>query len=663
MEREAAEVMDPREDRTSAIRTRLNNMLSNRMQGLPATDPSPKSNVPTSQTPLPSINEPPKGTSAGESSLPQLPPLGFDSSSVMRRTLTPIVEASPAQRNPALPVVPGVPTANPPQQSDGLAPPSNELRNEDQIPTSTSPAPPPSPPSAYAPTDPASTPLSPTRGPSEESARNDSVPKPVPETGISVNVGVSSGLPSNDDGPAASTTSLQSSAASPPPLSPANSSNPPASSSPGLLLPRTPSPKYSVLTSPHSMMDSPTRAMGQTIAEFGSSTERLSQSSTPSTPLRAATVTVAPSKLPESIQESTPSSRDGTMDIYDAAGAMFYLHHLNQGPLEVDSRPLPDTNGKDVSSESEGVGGRFIHHAQPTVAPLRTRGTSPPPRKPTGTHPLSVDIVQHRKPPNQQLPRTPTLEYGPERRPFGARAAPVNHRQDTLTSSTHSPRNLSIRGSTGNPNMPHGNTTHLEDPDADALAALSFLERHDDVPPAAPAPSSPTTIRPTVASSPTEPRPPTIIEPDVRSPSPDSEVYKSSFAPSKNAMQRKARSEAQQAAHEAAAHRPGRGTGKTKSKSKAGGGWEDSSDEEEEEEEEEEDVDSDGQPVASRDDRSMSNYAASANNHRSQYSSPRGPSPLASGDASSYQPQPHTRPPRNLPPVPLSRAQGLSLPS
>jgi hypothetical protein len=129
------------------------------------------------------------------------------------------------------------------------------------------------------------------------------------------------------------------------------------------------------------------------------------------------------------------------------------------------------------------------------------------------------------------------------------------------------------------------------------------------------------------------------------------------FAPSKNAMQRKARSEVQQATHEAAAHRPGRGAGKTKSKSKARGGWEDSSDEEEEEE----DVDSDGQPVAPRDDRSVSNYAASANNHRSQYSLPRGPSPLASGDTS-YQPQPHTRPPRDLPPVPLSRPQGLSLP-
>ena len=675
MERETAEVIDPREDRTSAIRTRLNNILSSRLTGLSATPSSSKVNDPTSQTPLASTNELPKGTPTGALSLPHLPPLGFDSSDpeMMRRALTPIVEASPAVRNPALPVDPGAHPAKPVQQSDEPAPPSDEIRSEDQVPSSTTPAPV-SPPSAYTPTDPPSTPISLTHVLSEELAKNASVPKPNPETVISVDVGVSGEHPSNDDGqahdgPAASTPSLQSSAASPPSLSPANSSNPPTSASPGLAPPRTPSPKFSVLTSPHSMLDSPTRAMGQTIMESGSSTERLSrQSLTPPTPLRAATV-VASSKLPESIQESTPPSRDGTLDIYDQAGAMFYLHNLHQGSLEVDSRPLPDPNGKDVSSESEGVDGQFVH--QPTVAPLRTKGsTSPPPQQPTGPKPLSVDTVQHRKPPNQQLPRTPTLEYGPERRPFGARAAPVSHRQDTLTSSTHSPRNLSMRSSKGDTNVQPGITSQLEDQDADALAALSYLdlERHDDVTPAAPVPSSPT-IRPEVVTSPAEPqRPPTIIEPDVRSPSPDSEsasVYKSSFAPSKNAMQRKKKSEAQQAAHEAATHRPGRGAGKTKSKSKGAGGWEDSSEEEEEEDEEEEDVDSDGQPAAPRDDRSVSNYTASANNHRSQYSSPRGPSPLASGDAPSYQPQPqpHARPPRHLPPVPPSRSQGLSLPS
>jgi CCR4-NOT transcriptional complex subunit CAF120 len=668
MERESAETMDPREDRTSAIRTHLNEMMSSRMPGTSGTaSTSPKINAPTSPTPLPSsINEPPKGALAGDLSLPQLPPLGFGASDPegMRRTLTPIVEGgSPAERNPTLPVIPGAPAANPPQQTEGPALPSHEIRNEDQVPNSTSPAPL-STPSAYSPTDIVSASISPMPGLSEENARDVSVVKPSPEAGISVVGGVSSERPSNDDGqapdgPEVSTTSFQSSA-SPPPLSPANSSNPPASVSPGLAPPRTPSPKFSVLTSPHSMMmDSPTRAMGQSFAEFGSSAEHLSgQSSTPPTPLRAATV--APPKRQEPIKEDTSPSQNGTLDIYDQAGAMFYLHHIQQGSLEMDSQPLPDTNGKDVSSESEGV------LAQPTVAPLRTRGSSsPPPTSIAHPQPLSID-VSHRKPPIQQLPRTPTLDYGPERRPFGARAAPVSN--PSFTSATHSPRNASMRSNTADSNIYRENTTQLEDPDADALAALSFLERHDDVPPAAPVPTSPT-IRPEVATSPSQPQqPPTIVEPEVRSPSPGSEsasVYKSSFAPSKNAMERKARSEAQQAAHEAAAHRPGRGAGKPKRKPKAGGGWEDSSDEEEDEEDEEdEDVDSDGQPVAPRDDKSVSNYAASANNHRSQFSSPRGPSPLASGDASSYQTRPHPRPPRHLPPVPQPpRMQGLSLPN
>jgi hypothetical protein len=205
--------------------------------------------------------------------------------------------------------------------------------------------------------------------------------------------------------------------------------------------------------------------------------------------------------------------------------------------------------------------------------------------------------------------------------------------------------------------------SQFDDPDADALAALTFLEQEKDndldVPALAPKPStsSPALLPPSLSRE----EPPSIVEPDARSPSPESEnasVYKSSFAPSKNAMQRKARTEAQQAAHDAATHRPGRGTAKAKNRPKTVGAWGDSSEEEEEEEDEDEDVDSDGQPVVPRDDRSVSNYAASLN-QRSRLSTPRGPSPLPSGgDAPLSQPPP--RPPRNLPPVPVLRGQCVS---
>jgi hypothetical protein len=77
--------------------------------------------------------------------------------------------------------------------------------------------------------------------------------------------------------------------------------------------------------------------------------------------------------------------------------------------------------------------------------------------------------------------------------------------------------------------------------------------------------------------------------------------YRSSFAPSKQATQRLAKSQAQQAAHQAAVHRPGKNggpNGKGKRRVRQSD-WAESSDEEEEEEEEEddEDVDSDGDPV------------------------------------------------------------------
>ncbi|OCB85327.1 hypothetical protein A7U60_g7632 [Sanghuangporus baumii] len=154
----------------------------------------------------------------------------------------------------------------------------------------------------------------------------------------------------------------------------------------------------------------------------------------------------------------------------------------------------------------------------------------------------------------------------------------------------------------------HGRQVHsqmasslAEDETVDALAVLSFLEQQD-----APALSEPVKATsqqneklqqeqrsPPGTSS--LPPPPTILEPEDRAPSPPSQQtsskpYRSSFAPSKQAAERKARSAAQQAAHEEILHKPGRPNGKQRAKQREGG-WESSEDEEEEEEEEEEDDD------------------------------------------------------------------------
>ncbi|KAH9959584.1 hypothetical protein BC827DRAFT_1212394 [Russula dissimulans] len=657
LERESAEPLDPREYRTSAAASSQS-----------ATSKSPSSNLSTI-TSLPSTEGPGRGAPQdGSPSLPQIPFLNIGSpgpEAATRRALTPIVEGSFSERDPSRPLVSGVTIPGPVVVSsttnDVSGPLANdEQRQEPEVPSSA----PISPPSAYTPTEGASAPVSPPYEISEESFRRASMAKPSWANGVSLTDDGPSERPSVDNNrtndvdrvsSSTSVRSLHSPAVSPPSLSPTNSSNPPASVSPVQAPPRTPSPKFSILTSPHSMVDTPSRP-NQSFAELGA---ELSPQS-PMTPGLQVTP-LEPSKLSQdSIQTSTDSSPDGVHGIYDEAGALYYIQQLEPGSLDLDADPqaMPEGDDEDLNWRREAPHPSQI--IQPTVDPLRPKSTSPHPPPSPGRSILSID-TSHRKPPSQPLPRTPTLDYSPDRRPAGARAAPVSNRQDSVTSSSQLSRNFS---------MPTGGITQQasisqsEDLGEDALAALTFVERHEDE---APAPRPTHSVPLAIASPPSRipQETPSIIEPDMPQ-TPESEnaaAYKSSFAPSKNAMQRKARSEAQQAAHEAATHRPGHGMGKTRNKAKAVGAWGDSSEEEEEEEEDEEDedVDSDGEPVAPRDDRSVSNsnYATSSN-QRSRFSSPRGPSPLASGgDPPPAQPPSQARPPRNLPPVPIPRAQRI----
>src|SRR6266850_580220 len=92
--------MDPREDRTSLVRSRLLSILSTRMQPGSSTvaTTSQTSNPTSTITSLSSAEEPATGTTQDNSpSLPQIPPLGFGSlgpDETTRRALTPIVEGS-----------------------------------------------------------------------------------------------------------------------------------------------------------------------------------------------------------------------------------------------------------------------------------------------------------------------------------------------------------------------------------------------------------------------------------------------------------------------------------------------------------------------------------------------------------------------------------------
>ena len=452
-----AENMDPRTDHTSAVRSRLLNILSLRIQALSSQNVTPKlSNSNASST----VSPPPPTPQDGTTSLPRLPSLAFGLSGpeATHRVLTPIVEAGASERDPSRLPVNGATVTS----SNNI--PSKPLTQEAVNEEINAPSPSqPSPPSMYTPTEAASVPITPPLEPVSERASiiaSKGKPSPVLEVapasgGFSERPRVGDDNRVKDVGPSSpSVHSVHSSAASPPSLTPADSSNPPASVYPAQVLPRTPSPGLSILTSPHSMMESPHRP-NLSFAELG--TAGLStQSSTSPTVLHA--VPLQPSKLSQdSVQMSTDSSRDEALGIHDEAGVLYFIHQLDQGSQDVKPQPSPEMDGRDVSSGSKKS--PISQFVQPTISPLRPKSASPPPPTASSGRSLPpIDVVSHRKPPSQPLPRTPTLDYGPDRRPAGARAAPVSNRQDTAVLTFQQPRNGDIRQS---------RMSQVEDPDAE----------------------------------------------------------------------------------------------------------------------------------------------------------------------------------------------------
>ena len=156
-------------------------------------------------------------------------------------------------------------------------------------------------------------------------------------------------------------------------------------------------------------------------------------------------------------------------------------------------------------------------------------------------------------------------------------------------------------------NMANVDQRQHYDDNSDALAALTFLERDEANAVRKPLPSQENRDPRSGAEANVYNAPPVYVTPsdggdDVSQDGGSYDgKYRSSFTPSKHATQRLAKSQAQQAAHQAAVHRPGKsGSANGKGKRRVPqGGWAESSDEEEDEEDEEdEDVDSDGDPIA-----------------------------------------------------------------
>ncbi|KZS94260.1 hypothetical protein SISNIDRAFT_453997 [Sistotremastrum niveocremeum HHB9708] len=176
---------------------------------------------------------------------------------------------------------------------------------------------------------------------------------------------------------------------------------------------------------------------------------------------------------------------------------------------------------------------------------------------------------------------------------------------------------------------PSQSAQSADDQNADALAALTFLEQSNDqdTPAVPPQPQF------------TKPGPPPQI-PEIRVPSPppqDPVQYRSSFAPSKQAAERKAKTQAQQAASQAAAQQPGRPNGRPK-QAKVGGAWNDSSEEEEEDEEDEEDEEADERATEGR---------SNARQPSRQYNGPEPPLNASTSRNTGYG---YDEPPRPAPP-------------
>ena len=422
------------------------------------------------------------------------------------------------------------------------------------------------------------------------------------------------------------------------------------------------SPSYSIMTSPHSLLekDLPSIQALQTAQSFSSPPSR-SLMRSPSN-----TVPPVPDKPMSPFSQSTPVSRltpapppaDPQSVFTDA---LFFMQQFDEKTAPPRRVPTTISEKSDSTSVSEPS---FPAHTplSGAASPSQRSGVGSEPslsgsrialgRKPSGARALTTssgtsrglnpDASSLSSPEQQHLLRAPD--------------------SDTDTMSDHDELQAA----------PPPRKGQLEDVNADALAALSFLDV-DTV--AIPAPSK----QPTASTSagdavrPPPPRPQPSPQPTENlSPAGSSDnvaQYKSTFAPSKQAVQRKARLQAQQAAHQAAVNRPGRANGKRGSNSRVSG-WNETSDEdeeEEEEEEEEEDADSDDEPSATGSKRpsQTSVHAPSpvpapigGTQTRPLRPHSRTQSPAEVPTATDANPYAQLRHPRGLPPVPRPQTQG-----
>jgi CCR4-NOT transcriptional complex subunit CAF120 len=383
----------------------------------------------------------------------------------------------------------------------------------------------------------------------------------------------------------------------------------------------------SILTSPHSPRLANAELLGVSSPRF------LGSSSVPQYP-----AVQLPVAQPPIAQSSV--SQEGSNNIIDEAGAIYYMQQLRDGNSNDQSQAHMSTTIPEQDDESSAYS-----HGSPIAYPSPKSGSRSPPLRQTTPmifEPNSASAVSAMNLPTADR-ISPTLRSGLGRKPSGAREQAtrsfidgerVSSSPTTVTEEEEDPQS---DDHSDNPmDQPQVlRSISSDDPNLDALAALSYLDTTIENP-LTQANVEPLNVRSKAPSPP--PAVPVIHEPEPQ--------YKSSFAPSKQATERKAKVQAQQAAHHAATHMPGRVNG-NKRKSRIAGAWNESSDDDddEEEEEEEDDVDSDTDPSLA--DKPMP-PAAPSNPQRSI----QGHSQPGGSNIDTPQGFPHARPPRSLPQPP-----------
>lgn len=676
LDRELAETMDPRDDRTSTVRSSLLNVLHER---IPRIDPQSRPGAPPALPPLTVGAEP-----SQQHPLP-VPPAaqGVEQSqsrlvdSTVGRALTPITELNSAREtltDSAHPPDLSLPTNQPhgsqqhASESDEDAPLATYVAAsviyEDEEGTMALGQPAASPPTNGT-----------SRKPSGDSfgkgpgSRPDSKLSPSTENtttksqemlgsngGVAEVMGVRLPFsPMTSPEPPSFSTNSSMSVRSPTPGNP----GPPyqSSGSPGRFS-RSPttSTSYSIMTSPHSFLekDLPSIQALQATQAFSPpsrSPMRSPSNSVPPVPDKPMSPSPqSPSLTP--VSKVTPAPPPTDQSVF--TDALFFMQQLDE--KSAPPRRVPTTISEKSDSTSVSEPGLPAH------APLS--GAASPSQPPRGGMVSEPSLSGSR------------IALG--RKPSGARALPSNGasralNQDSLSlpERQHLHRVPDSDADTMSDRderetAPAPKNAHLDDVNVDALAALSFL---DDDAGAAPAPPKQPTTSTSAgdAARPPPPLPQSSPQPTENPSSAGSSEnvgqYKSTFAPSKQAVQRKAKLQAQQAAHQAAVHRPGRANGKRGSTARPSG-WNETSDEEEEEEEEDA---SDDEPstTGSKLPSQPSVHAPTpapatvgVTPIRPLRPQSRTQSPAEVATATDANPYAQLRHPRGLPPVPRPQTQG-----